>query len=121
MTATPHTDPDCLFCHIAGGEVPADLVHRSDELIAFNDTNPKAPTHILICPTEHIATLNDMEPRHAGTVGRMFLLAADIAREQGFADQGYRTVFNCNRLAGQSVFHIHLHLLAGRLMGWPPG
>lgn len=121
MTATLDTDPYCLFCRIVGGGLQADIVHRGGDLIAFNDANPQAPTHILICPTEHIATLNDLEPRHAGTVGGMFLLAADIAREQGFADQGYRTVFNCNRLAGQSVFHMHLHLLAGRPLGWPPG
>lgn len=121
MPDTPDIDPQCPFCRIVSGDLQADMVCRDDELIAFNDINPRAPTHILICPTEHIATLNDLEPRHAGTMGGMFLLAADIARQQGFANQGYRTVFNCNRLAGQSVFHIHLHLLAGRVMGWPPG
>ena len=117
----PHTDPDCLFCRIRTGDLDGDIVHQDDHILAFHDVNPKAPTHILICPAEHIATLNDLEERHAELVGRMFLLARRIARDEGFADKGYRTVFNCNRLAGQSVFHIHLHLLAGRLMGWPPG
>lgn len=112
---------NCIFCKIAAGEIPADVVYEDEEVLAFNDLNPKAPTHVVIIPREHIATLNDLEERHTALVGRLFLAAREIAREQGFDGPGYRTVINCNRQAGQSVFHIHLHLLAGRLMGWPPG
>jgi len=112
---------NCIFCKIAAGEIPGDMVYEDEEVLAFNDVNPKAPTHIVIIPREHIATLNDLEERHAALVGRLFLAAREIARAQGFDGPGYRTVMNCNRQAGQSVFHIHLHVLAGRLMGWPPG
>jgi len=112
---------NCIFCKIAAGEIPGDVVYEDEEVLAFNDLNPKAPTHVVIIPREHIATLNDLEERHTALVGRLFLAAREIAREQGFDGPGYRTVINCNRQAGQSVFHIHLHLLAGRLMGWPPG
>ena len=112
---------NCIFCKIAAGEIPADVVYEDDEVLAFNDVNPKAPTHVVIIPREHIATLNDLEEHHAPLVGKLFLAAQKIARLQGFDGPGYRTVLNCNRQAGQSVFHIHLHVLAGRLMGWPPG
>jgi histidine triad (HIT) family protein len=112
---------DCLFCKIAGGEIPADTVRESDQWIAFRDIDPQAPTHILVIPRQHIATLNDVGPDGAATLGRLLLAAKEIAAEEGIAEDGYRTVLNCNAGAGQSVFHIHVHLLGGRAMGWPPG
>ena len=112
---------DCLFCRIRDGEIPGDMVYESDAVLAFDDINPQAPTHVLILPRERIATLNDLEPKHSEVVGEMHLVAQKIARERGHADDGYRTVFNCNAAAGQTVFHIHLHLLGGRNLGWPPG
>jgi histidine triad (HIT) family protein len=111
----------CLFCRIALGEIPASIVHQDDELIAFNDINPQAPMHVLVVPRRHIATLNDVTESDAALVGRMMRRAAAIASERGYAERGYRAVFNCNREAGQTVFHIHLHVLGGRGMGWPPG
>ncbi len=112
---------DCLFCRIATGQIPASIVYQDDRLMAFQDLNPQAPLHVLIIPRRHIATLNDLTAGDDSLVGDMIRRAAAIAREQGHADRGYRTVFNCNREAGQSVFHVHLHLLAGRSMAWPPG
>ncbi len=112
---------DCLFCKMANGEIEPDLVYEDDEVIAFRDINPQAPTHVLVVPREHIPTLNDLQPRHAELVGRMFLAAKEVARKEGIQEGGYRTVVNCNRDAGQSVFHIHLHVLGGRPMAWPPG
>ncbi len=112
---------DCLFCRIATGQIPASIVYQDDRLMAFQDLNPKAPLHVLIIPRRHIATLNDLTAGDDSLVGEMIRRAAAIAQEQGYADRGYRTVFNCNREAGQSVFHAHLHLLAGRSMAWPPG
>lgn len=111
----------CLFCRIANGEIPASVVYRDDDLVAFNDINPQAPLHVLIVPTRHVATLNELTAEDDGLVGRMLRRAAAIAAEKGYAARGYRTVFNCNSEAGQTVFHIHLHLLAGRGLGWPPG
>lgn len=111
----------CLFCRIAKGELPASMVHQDEDLIAFNDVNPQAPTHVLVIPRRHIATLNDLTDADDELVGKMFRRAAAIARERGHADGGYRTVFNCNREAGQTVFHVHLHVLGGRPFGWPPG
>lgn len=113
--------PDCLFCKIINHEIPATMVHEDDRLVAFRDINPQAPTHVLIVPRRHVATLNDLTADDHGIVGAMVERAAMIAREAGYADTGYRTVFNCNEDAGQTVFHIHLHLLAGRPLGWPPG
>ncbi len=112
---------NCLFCKMASGEIRPDVIYEDDDVLAFNDINPKAPTHFLVIPKEHIATLNDLDEAHAALVGKLFLAAKRIALEKGFAGPGYRTVLNCNAQAGQSVFHIHLHVLAGRLMGWPPG
>jgi histidine triad (HIT) family protein len=112
---------DCLFCKIVAGEIPAKIVHQDDQLIAFSDINPQAPLHVLIVPRRHIATLNDLAPGDDAVVGAMFRAAAALAKEHGHADRGYRTVFNTNRDAGQTVFHIHLHLLAGRPLAWPPG
>lgn len=111
----------CLFCRIAAGQIPATVIHQDGDLIAFSDVNPQAPLHALIIPRRHIATLNDLSPGDDALVGSLFRRAAAIAAEHGYADRGYRTVFNCNRDAGQSVFHIHLHLLAGRGLNWPPG
>jgi len=112
---------DCIFCKIAGGEIPASLVHQDESVIAFKDLNPQAPLHVLVVPRRHIATLNDLESDDDALVGSMFRVAAQLAKAHGYADRGYRTVFNCNREAGQSVFHLHLHLLAGRGLSWPPG
>ena len=112
---------DCLFCKILGGDIPADIIHESDTTIAFRDINPKAPTHVLIIPRKHIATINDIEPADQSIVGNLFGVARHIAAQEGFHDQGYRVVMNCNEAAGQTVFHIHLHLLAGRDFSWPPG
>jgi histidine triad (HIT) family protein len=112
---------DCLFCKIIGGEIPGNFVYQDDQLVAFKDINPQAPLHVLIVPRRHIATLNDLTADDDALVGSMFRAAAALAKQAGYADWGYRTVFNVNREAGQTVFHIHLHLLAGRGLGWPPG
>ena len=112
---------DCIFCKIAAGEVPAEVIHENDDLLVFRDLNPQAPTHVLVIPRRHIATLNDVQPEDAELIGRMHLAAKAVAEQEGIADAGYRTVFNCNAGAGQTVFHIHLHVLGGRPMGWPPG
>lgn len=112
---------DCLFCKIAAGEIPAEKVKEADDWIAFRDISPQAPTHILIIPREHIATLNDVAPGNEALLGSLFLAAKQIAAEEGIAESGYRAVVNCNADAGQAVFHIHMHLLGGREMGWPPG
>jgi len=110
---------DCLFCRIVRREIPATLVFEGDDCIAFRDIDPKAPVHVLVVPREHIASLGETED--AALVGRLALVAAEIARQEGVAESGYRTVFNTNRDAGQTVFHLHLHLLGGRSFGWPPG
>jgi histidine triad (HIT) family protein len=111
----------CLFCRIIAGEIPASKVYEDDHLLAFNDINPQAPMHVLIVPKAHVATLNDLSPEHDGLVGEMVRRAAALATERGYAESGYRTVFNCNAAAGQTVFHVHLHVLAGRSFTWPPG
>lgn len=112
---------DCLFCRIITGQVPSTTVFENDRLVAFNDISPAAPMHVLIVPREHIATLNVLEPGHDALVGEMVRTAATLAADRGYADRGFRTVFNCNGDAGQTVFHVHLHLLAGRKQMWPPG
>jgi histidine triad (HIT) family protein len=112
---------DCLFCRMVAGEIPVKPVYEDDQLIVIKDINPQAPLHLLLIPKTHVASLNDLAPAHDALVGAMFRRAAAIAKENGYADRGFRTVFNTNREAGQSVFHIHLHLLAGRALGWPPG
>lgn len=111
----------CIFCRIAAGEIPAQIVARDEGVIAFRDVNPQAPAHLLVIPTDHIASVNDLGPAHAELVGRMTLLAQKVAREQGFADDGFRLVMNCGRHGGQTVWHIHLHVLGGRHLAWPPG
>ena len=113
--------PDCLFCRVAAGEIPASIVYEDARLIAFKDINPQAPTHILVIPRQHIASLNDLGPEDDALVGEMTRRAAAIAKEEGLAERGYRLLLNCNADAGQTVFHIHLHLVGGRRLGWPPG
>lgn len=112
---------DCLFCKIVSGDVPAKLVHEDPDAVAFVDINPQAPTHLLVVPRRHIATLNDLTPADDALVGKLLRVAAQLAGERGIAEPGWRAVWNVNREAGQTVFHIHLHLLGGRAMAWPPG
>jgi histidine triad (HIT) family protein len=110
---------DCLFCRIVRGEIPAKIVKETPECIAFRDINPQAPVHVLVIPREHVESLNTT--RDPALVGRLALVAAEIARSEGIHDTGYRAIINTNANAGQTVFHIHLHLLGGRRMAWPPG
>lgn len=112
---------DCLFCRIAAGEIEADVVAEGDDWLAFRDINPQAPTHVLVIPREHVDTVDDLDPGHDELVGRLVRAASRVAESEGIADAGYRLVMNCREGAGQSVFHIHLHLLGGRSLGWPPG
>jgi histidine triad (HIT) family protein len=109
----------CLFCRIVRREIPATLVVETDDCVAFRDINPQAPVHVLVIPRTHVASLDDATDAHM--VGRLALVAAEIARKEGIADSGYRAVINTNAAAGQTVFHIHLHLLGGRHLSWPPG
>jgi histidine triad (HIT) family protein len=111
----------CLFCDIAGGKIESEWLHEDAQCIAFEDINPQAPTHVLVVPREHLSTLNEVGSQHEEMVGHLVGVARKIAAERGHAEDGYRLVFNCQEGAGQSVFHIHLHLLAGRRFGWPPG
>ena len=110
-----------LFLRIINREIPADIVFETEEVLAFRDINPQAPVHILIIPKVHIRTANDIRPEQAELVGKLYLAAKEIAREEGLSEDGYRLVMNCNKAAGQVVFHIHLHLLGGREFNWPPG
>jgi len=112
---------DCLFCKIARGEISAKKVYEDDQFFAFHDIAPQAPVHLLVIPKEHIATLDDLAPAHASRIGEMTVLISRLARELGLVEGGYRIVTNCGEGAGQSVFHIHSHLLGGRPMRWPPG
>ena len=112
---------DCLFCRIIAGEIPGSIVYQDDRVVAFNDINPQAPTHVLIVPRRHIPSLDDLSADDDQIVGELVRRAAAIAKDRGISSGGYRTVFNTNRDAGQTVFHIHLHLLGGRSMHWPPG
>jgi len=115
------SDSDCLFCRIAAGEIPADLVRSEPEAVAFRDINPQAPTHILIIPRKHIPSITALTPDDAPMMGTLFSMARDLAMEEGIAEGGYRMVVNAGPDAGQTVFHVHLHLLGGRHLGWPPG
>ncbi|HKY21074.1 MAG TPA: histidine triad nucleotide-binding protein [Vicinamibacterales bacterium] len=112
---------DCLFCKIAAHQIPATVAYEDAGVMAIEDLNPQAPLHLLIIPKTHIATLNDLSPDQDVLVGEMIRRAAALAKERGYDARGFRTVFNTNRDAGQTVFHIHLHLLAGRALAWPPG
>ena len=112
---------DCLFCNIISREIPGSIVYEDDHVLAFNDINPQAPTHVLVVTKRHITSLNELSPEDDQIVGELVRRAAAIAQERGISAGGFRTVFNTNRDAGQTVFHIHLHLLGGRAMHWPPG
>ena len=112
---------DCLFCKMVSGEIAPDKVYEDDQVLVFRDINPQAPLHVLVIPKEHIATLNDLDDAHRALVGHMIQAAARVAEQEGVHASGYRTVMNCNDDGGQTVFHIHLHLLGGRRMHWPPG
>lgn len=112
---------DCLFCRIVSGDVPSTKVFENERLVAFKDISPAAPMHLLIVPREHIATVNALEPGHDTLVGEMVRTAATLAAERGYGERGFRMVLNCNAEAGQTVFHVHLHVLAGRDLTWPPG
>lgn len=112
---------DCLFCRIVRGEIPARIVKQDADAIVLEDLEPQAPVHLLVIPRRHLATLNDLTPQDDALVGRMFRLAAEVARERGVAEPGWRAVVNVNRDGNQAVFHVHLHVLGGRAMLWPPG
>jgi histidine triad (HIT) family protein len=114
-------DKNCLFCRIARDELPAKKVYEDDEVVAFEDVNPQAPTHLLVIPRRHIASLDDLTPADTTTIGNVVVRASALAREQGLDTDGYRLVVNCGEGAGQTVFHIHAHLLGGRGFRWPPG
>ena len=115
------SEPDCIFCKIVAEEIPADVVYTDDQVIAFRDISPQAPTHILVIPREHISSVNDLSEDHASMVGRLILVAKELAAEDGLAESGYRLVLNTGPDGGQAVSHIHLHLFGGRPMAWPPG
>ena len=112
---------DCIFCRIAAGEVKSDIVHQDEQVVAFRDINPQAPTHIVIIPRVHHPSLNDLGPEDDDMIGYLVRVAAKIADDEGISEQGYRIVANCGPNAGQSVNHVHFHLLGGRPLGWPPG
>jgi histidine triad (HIT) family protein len=112
---------DCLFCKIADHTIPSKIVFENDQVVAFEDINPQAPTHILVVPRKHVPTLNDVSPDDQNLLGTVLMAAVQIANDRKIGSSGYRLVWNTNRGAGQSVFHIHLHLLGGRTMAWPPG
>jgi histidine triad (HIT) family protein len=115
------SDPTCIFCKIAARDVPAKILHESDRVVAFRDTDPKAPTHVLLIPKEHIASLADIEDRHGDLLADVAQAATHLARTEGIDESGWRLVTNVGQGAGQSVFHLHFHLLGGRPMTWPPG
>ena len=112
---------DCLFCKIIAGEIPSTKVYEDEQVYAFLDIDPQAPTHIILIPKEHISSANALTDANAAVVGHIFAVAAKLAKEQGFAEKGYRIVNNCGEDGGQTVGHLHFHLLAGRNLGWPPG
>lgn len=112
---------DCIFCKIATGEIQSDIVFEDEELVAFRDVNPQAPIHILIIPKRHFDNLLTMDASHTALLGHIMLTAANIARQEGIAEDGFRVVINCNVHGGQSVAHLHVHILGGRQMNWPPG
>lgn len=112
---------DCIFCKIVNGQIPAEIIYQDDEVIAFNDLHPQAPQHKLIIPKKHISTLNDLTDDNQAIIGQMAMAAKKLAKQLNIDEKGYRLVMNCNSGAGQTVFHIHMHLLGGRVMNWPPG
>ena len=112
---------NCIFCKMAAGEITPDVVYEDDAVLAFRDQNPQAPTHVLVIPRVHIETLNDVSDAQGPLIGQLFAAARKVAERDGIEERGYRTVFNCNAEAGQSVYHLHLHVLGGRPLAWPPG
>lgn len=112
---------DCLFCKIASGDIPSTEVYADEDFYAFRDINPGAPTHVLVIPRKHIARISEAETGDAALLGRLLLVANDIARAEGIVESGFRYVLNCNADGGQTVFHVHLHMLGGRALAWPPG
>ncbi len=112
---------ECIFCKIAQGEIPAEIVYENEDVVVFRDLNPQAPIHLLAIPRVHIASMNDLDNAHAALAGKLLLAAKTVAAQEGIADSGYRVVMNCGEGAGQTVFHIHLHILGGRPFSWPPG
>jgi histidine triad (HIT) family protein len=112
---------DCIFCKIAAGEIPADKLYEDEHVVAFRDLGPQAPIHALIIPKAHIANINDLDEDNAAIMGKLFLAAKQVAEAEGIAENGFRTVLNCNQQGGQTVYHMHVHLLGGRQMTWPPG
>ena len=112
---------DCLFCRIAEGKIPSTVVFSNNEIVAFRDVNPQAPTHILVIPRKHVASILELDPADEALAGRLLRTAGSIARAEKIADRGFRLVLNCNREGGQTVFHLHVHLVGGRAMNWPPG
>lgn len=111
----------CVFCRIINKEIPSNIVFEDDEVLAFHDINPQAPYHILVVPKKHVPTLLDLTEEDRDLIGHIYLIIKKIAQDLGFAERGYRVVVNCKEEAGQTVFHLHFHVLAGRTMGWPPG
>jgi histidine triad (HIT) family protein len=112
---------DCLFCKIVEGKIPAKILHRDEDTVAFEDINPQAPFHVLVVPRTHVSSLNELGREHDAVMGKLLRVAASLAREKGCAEAGWRAVVNTNREGGQLVFHVHLHALGGRQMEWPPG
>jgi histidine triad (HIT) family protein len=112
---------DCLFCRIAEGKIPAKIVHQDADVVAFEDIDPQAPVHLLVVPRKHVPTLNDLSPEDDALMGKLFRVAAALARDRGLADRGWRAAVNVNRDAHQLVFHVHVHVMGGRAFGWPPG
>jgi histidine triad (HIT) family protein len=112
---------DCIFCKIASGDIPATIVYENDDVVAFEDLNPAAPCHVLCIPRQHIATVNDVEDEHTAVLGKLYTAAKEVAARKRVTEDGYRLVMNCGEGAGQSVFHLHLHVLGGRDFAWPPG
>lgn len=112
---------ECIFCELVKKSIPAKIIAENEDVLAFRDINPQAPTHILVIPKKHISTLNDLAEADGMLLGKMYLMVKHIAKQEGIEERGFRTVINCNRDAGQTVYHIHLHLLGGRELGWPPG
>jgi histidine triad (HIT) family protein len=111
----------CLFCRIIAGEVPGTIVHEDERAVAFKDVNPQAPLHLLVVPRKHIVSLAEAGPEDADLLGHLLHVGVELARREGIVERGYRTVINTNRDAGQTVFHLHVHILGGRVLGWPPG
>jgi len=112
---------DCIFCKIVSGDIPGDIVYQNDDVLAFRDLSPQAPVHFLVIPKKHISTINDIQQEDEALVGQLFLAAKTVAKQEGIDESGYRCVMNCNDDGGQTVHHIHLHVMGKRHMSWPPG